>query len=99
MRLATKPASAGHNHHGDVHRVLRNGAEMSAWSEREEAERALSDALAAEAADERARLPANSALGLEVTATSIAFSSGGTVMWRAEYAVDCARGPRAVLTA
>lgn len=98
MRLDTKPG-LGHQHHGEVYRVLRNGAEVSAWSSRPEAEGALADALAAEAADERARLPANSAAGLEVTASAITFSSGGAVMWRAEYTLDRARGPRAVLTA
>lgn len=98
MRLAQKPAPSGHNHHGDVHRVLRNGAELSAWSERAEAERALTEALAAEAAEERARLPANSSDGFQVTATSVAFEAGGMTMWRADYALDSTRGPRAVLS-
>ncbi len=99
MRLDAKvhEGQGARNHHGAVHRVLRNGHEHSAWSEPDEAQRALKAALEEEAATERARLPANAQQGLRVDATSLLYEIGGTVFWKTDYALDHVRGPRGFL--
>lgn len=97
MRLsATAHPNSRSNHHGPVHRVLRNGVEVSAWSAPDEAQRALAAAVAVEVASERSRLPANAQESLRVAATSIVCEMGGTVFWRADFTVDRIQGPRGV---
>lgn len=97
MKLDSKPAASGRNFMGKVHRVLRNDVEVSAWSEEGEAREALTQAVAAEAALERSRLPPNVAEQLDVDATSVSFAPGGTVVWRTAFRVEARREMRGVV--
>lgn len=95
MRLARNAHPNGwRNHLGDVYRVLRNGDEVSAWTERAEAERALKAAVAEEVRVERGRLPANARAHLTITDAGLSYAPGGHAMWSVEFSLDAVHEPR-----
>lgn len=98
MRLgATAHPNNWRNYQGPVHRVLRNGDEVSAWSRPDEAAKALAAAVAAEAQIERGRLPANARAHLAVTDTAVSYAPGGHTMWSVEFALEAVEGAREYL--
>lgn len=95
MRLGTTAhPNDWRNYHGPVHRVLRNDTEVSAWSLRDEAERALRAAIDTEVKVERGRLPSNARGHFSVTETGVSYAPGGHVLWSVEFSLDEIEGAR-----
>lgn len=100
MRLgATAHPNGWRNYTGAVHRVLRNGDEVSAWSRQDEAVKALRAALEQETETERRRLPANARAHLKVTNTGLEYAPGGHPLWSVEFSLDTTTGSRERLRA